>query len=130
LIEFERHRPDNLPVQCKEWLIAASKRTGISYLDVDKIIASCLTRDVQIYSMEEAGVLKACFCLNFHNKTMNLLLLGGEDVKSWRDDLVRFLFATAKYEECTEFTMMGPLAWKRLFPEVTLRTCVFGRNLT
>lgn len=132
MVEFERHRPDNIPELAKNWLYAASKRTGISFLNADEYIKNCDKKEIHIYTITDRDALKACFCVVFHldGKIMSLVLLGGEDVKSWRDEFVEFLFATAKKNGAVQFTMMGPLAWGKLFPELKLMSCVFGINLT
>ena len=130
--EFERHRPENLPEQAAEWLRMAAKRTEIGYIDADEYIkASGMTNDVQLYTIECDGELCAAFCLTFRETAkgivMQLVLLGGKDVKKWRDALVEFMEATAAKFSCVWFTMMGPDAWGKLFPEIKKHVCIFGK---
>lgn len=67
------------------------------------------------------------FCLTLREtpRVLTMLLLGGKDLHLWRDDLVEFLQNKAKKLQCTEFYMMGPLAWGKLFPELDLVSCVY-----
>ena len=54
---------------------------------------------------------------------------GMESMRNFRQFLVDFLFDIAKQNQCTDFTMLGPLAWKRIFPELILSGCVYTRRL-
>lgn len=131
---FERRTPDNIPAQAIAWLNDTKRQT--LPVDMQACIKNCASKNIHIYTIESGGELCACFCLLFnelpYGRVMNLVRLAGKNVSAWKDGLVKFLESTAVKEGCVDFVMMGPLAWKKLFPMLQLSTCVFKKpfNLT
>lgn len=131
MIGFTRHLPDNVPEKAKEWLIKASQRTGINNYDVNLLIANCQLPSILIYTVDDDELI-GTFCLTIRDlgkrRILTMLLLGGVRLKIWRDDLVSFMEAIAEKHACTDFYMMGPEAYKRLFPMIKLVSCVYNKT--
>lgn len=130
MIGFQRHTQETLPEKAKEWLFKASIRTGISNIDVNQIINLSNTGRVLLFSVDDDGLI-GTFCLTIRDisdkRILTMLLLGGENLMSWRDDLVEFMEAIAQKYACHEFYMMGPKAYERMFPEISLVSCVYKK---
>lgn len=129
-IEIVPRSVADLSSQEQDWLIAACTRNDLIHVDFDYYKNSATAR---FYSIINDGEPIASFILLFKNvfdgPSMTLVALGGSEPRKWRDKLVDFLEATAKEKKCVEFLMVGPPAWGRLFPEIKLVACVYGKNL-
>lgn len=144
-VEFIEWRPRyfNLPDKAKEFLYDACQRTQLSVITLEETIEQASKGKCSIYlvyktkehSPKFASIdLVGCLTLSLRETERDLFLelplMGGEDLRSWRDDLVDFLFQKAEQHKCTRFTMIGRKGFERLFPEMKLLCCVYGRNLT
>lgn len=49
---------------------------------------------------------------------LTLMLLGGNDLLEWSDDLRDFLYKIAKELDCDQFYYMGRKGFSRIFPEL------------
>lgn len=144
-VEFTLWRPRyfSLPDKAKEYLAQACRRTQISFITLEQTIEDACQGRCSVYLVYEKREhtpnfatidLVGCVTLSLRKTPKDLLLelplMGGENLRSWRDDLVEFLFQKASEHKCTRFTMIGRKGFERLFPELSLLCCVYGRNLT
>lgn len=134
-VEFSRWEPP-LPLHKKAYgyLQEACKRSQLSVLTAEQTIQQAQQRLASIYVVTDNHEIIGCFVLSLRltpqDKYLELPLLAGKYLKNWRTMLVDFLFEYANYNDCTKFTMIGRKGFERLFPELKLLCCVYGRNLT
>jgi hypothetical protein len=117
-----------------DYLISACAHSHLAILTAEQVIKSVTEGNGTIFIVIDNAEIIGCFTLsirtNAADKYLELPLLAGMRLKAWRDDLVAFLFSVAGANKCTKFTMIGRKGFNRLFPELKLLTCVYGRNLT
>lgn len=72
-----------------------------------------------IFEVRSNGELLGCFYVRFIQnhlgKTMNLELLGGQKMFSWKDDFVYFMEQMAEDEHVDEFIYLGRKGFSRFF---------------
>lgn len=87
-----------------------------------------------IFEVRSKGELLGCFYLTFRQnhlgKTMNLELLGGQKMFSWKHDFVRFVYQIAKDEHVDEFTYMGRKGFAKFFDGLEYVASVYRHKLT
>lgn len=117
-----------------DYLDKACKRSRLSIMTPEHTIAQARRNQASIYLVTNGQEIIGCFTLTLRtsdkDKYLELPLLGGASIATWRDMLVDFLFSYAEYYKCTKFTMIGRKGFERMFPEMKLLCCVYGRNLT
>lgn len=116
------------------YLEKACKRSRLSVFTPEQAISQARKNLASIYLITEGQEIIGCFTLSIRttskDKYLELPLLGGAGIGRWRSMLVDFLFQYAEYYHCTKFTMIGRKGFEKLFPEMKLLCCVYGRNLT
>lgn len=128
--------PFSFPLHRKaiEYLDLACKRSQLGVFTSEQTIRQAKDGFASIYMVMENHEVIGCFtlCLRSDGKDLylELPLLGGKKLSQWRHELVDFLFYEAAHSKCTKFTMVGRKGFERLFPEMKLLCCVYGRNLT
>lgn len=145
MVEFIEWRPKffSLPDQAIQYIKDACERTQLSVLTPEHTIQQAREGKCRIYliykekdhspkfrSIDLMGCFTLCLRETAKDKFLELPLLGGRELRSWRDEFVKFLFERAAEHKCTRFTMIGRKGFERLFPEMKLLCCVYGRNLT
>lgn len=124
------------PLHRKAWdyLEEACKRTFIDIFTVDELVEEAKAGRTSIYVVTDLENIIGCFNLcirsNHGRLYLELQLLGGKNLKLWRDELVQFLFLMAKQHGCSRFTVIGRKGFEKVFPELKLFCCVYGHNLT
>lgn len=102
------------------------------YLEVPMALQQARMGAGRIYQVFDNAQLLGCFFMNFITnhigKTMNLILLGGENMKLWADDLSDFLHGLAEKEDIDELTVMGRPGFKKLFPNLEHFACVYRQK--
>lgn len=87
-----------------------------------------------IFEVRSKGELLGCFYLRFIQnhlgKVMNLELLGGQKILSWRDDFVRFINLIAKDEHIDEFTYLGRKGFAKFFDGLKYVASIYRHKLT
>lgn len=87
-----------------------------------------------IFEVRSKGDLLGCFYLRFLDnhlgKTMNLELLGGQKMFSWKDDFVRFVYQIAKDEHVDEFVYLGRKGFSKFFDGLEYVASVYRCKLT
>lgn len=135
-VDFVPWNPTFLPLHKRayEFLSSACKRSRLSVFTPEDVISQAKRKQLSIYLVIVDGEIIGCFTLSLRpardDLYLELPLLGGKRLKEWRDELVKFLFEQAEAHECTRFTMIGRKGFEKLFPEIKLLCCVYGRNLT
>lgn len=145
MVEFIEWRPKYfaLPDKALEFISSACAHTQLSFMTPEQTISQArqgkcsiyLVYKTKEYSPKFATIdLVGCLTLSLRDTGKDLFLelplMGGENLREWRDDLVDFLFRKAEQHKCTRFSMIGRRGFERLFPELKLLCCVYGRNLT
>lgn len=117
-----------------QYLKEACRRSNLAFITPEDTIESARQGLVLIYMITDFTDIIGCFTLSLrptrNDLFLELPLLAGKRLKEWRQHLVDFLFETAKDNHCTRFSMIGRKGFERLFPELKLLCCVYGRNLT
>lgn len=120
--------------KAREYLGRACARSRLSDFTPDRVIADALDGRTTVYLVTDLGDVIGCFTLSLRNlqdgRILELPLLGGVGLAKWRDNLVEILFQIAAANRCTRFSMIGRRGFERLFPELEMLCCVYGRNLT
>jgi len=120
--------------QAYDYLSEACKRARLSIITPEHTIEQARKDLCLIYQVIDTNEIIGCFTLCFRTTDndyyLELPLLAGKRLMEWRDFLVEFLFKIAADNNCTKFTMIGRKGFERLFPELSLLCCVYGRNLT
>lgn len=135
-VEFSLWKPDFLPLHRKayDYLDKACQRSQLGILTPEDTIEQARRGRTSIYIVIEQDQIIGCFTLSLRPSSndlyLELPLLGGERIREWRDQLVEFILALGAKHSCTKFVMIGRKGFDRIFPELTLLTCVYGRNLT
>lgn len=132
-VEFNKLNPEELSDIAVKFLSDAVVRSPSNFHSVDDYINSAKAKKNMIFGAYEGQNLIGSFILNISSGNgrhiLILSLLGGKKIKSWRDELVEFLFAMADNNKCTDFSMVGRQGWGRLFPEMKLDGCIYSRRL-
>lgn len=117
-----------------DYLKQACRRSRLAIMTPEQFIEQAKHGLTLIYIVTDTNNIIGCFtlCLKLtdNDTYLELPLLAGRGLKEWRDHLVNFLFEMAAANKCTRFTMIGRRGFEKLFPELTLLCCVYGRNLT
>ena len=132
MVKFELKDPASLCIQSLNFLEEACKKSQLSILTVANCLQVAREGKAFIYEIYDEQLI-GCMTLSIResgtHRYLELPLLGGRNIVLWRDDLVKFLFEQAKKHNCNKFTMIGRKGFERLFPEMRLLCCVYGRDL-
>lgn len=134
-VEFVRWNPQfPLHKRAFDYLSEACKRSRLAIMTPEHTIRQARRAQAAIFVVTDIQEIIGCFVLTLrvsgNDRYLELPLLGGKWLKGWRDILVDFLFDYAAHHDCTKFTMIGRKGFERMFPEMKLLCCVYGRNLT
>lgn len=132
-IDFKALDPNNLSEKAIIFLEKATGQSVCDFFDLNDYIEAAKQRKSLIFGAFDGENMVGCFTIDLKagkgRKVIILSLLGGEHIKLWRDDLVKFLFDMAKQNKCTDFSMLGRKGFGKLFPELTLDGCIYSRKL-
>lgn len=134
MAEFRQVMPDEfdfLGGKSIQFLEEAA-RSMHNYLEVPIALQQARTGSGRIYQVFDKTQLYGCFFMNFLTnhigKTINLILLGGENLAAWADDLSDFLHDLAEIEDVDELTVMGRPGFKKFFPKLEHFACIYRQR--
>lgn len=103
-----------------------------NYFTVPMAVQRSLTGSGKIYQVFDKNRILGCFFIDFVNnhigKTMNLILLGGEEMDDWSEDFSKFLHVLAEQEDVDELTVFGRKGWGRRFPNLEHFACLYRQK--
>lgn len=73
----------------------------------------------EIWAFYDEGSLIGATYLEFLPDLMNIILMAGNDIASWRDELVSFYIAQMKFMNVKNLCIVGRHGWGSLFKELT-----------
>lgn len=131
-MEFRLIDPDEISEQAKKYLIDAIASTRIDLFDIDDYLDAARRKKSMIFGAFDEE-LTGCFTVEIKaakdKKVLMVSILGGKDLKLWRDNLVAFLFDIASRNKCTDFSIIGRKGFEKMFPEVKLDACIYSVKL-
>lgn len=132
-VSFTPCEPNELPLEALTFLKRACDAAQLSVVTLDGTLQAAIARKTAIYLIKRDDDLIGCMTLSLRetskDRFLELPLLSGVNLRSWRDDLVKFIFDQGDLYGCNRFTMIGRKGFERLYPELSLITCVYGRDL-
>lgn len=108
-VDFVLTDRDALPFEALKHLQNAAKR---SQEDLWKTLT-----DGKVYIIKRDKII-GCLYLEFHPDIMNITLLGGDNIREWRDDLVDFLIGLMRKKKLSHICVLGRNGWGGLFKEL------------
>lgn len=135
-VRFELIEGDALDHLCDQSIgyLTAASASLYSYLEVPISIQQAKDHFGLIYEVYLENKLTGCFFLNFVQasvgKTMNLILLGGENLSFWSEALSKFLNQLALDTKVDEFTALGRRGLRKVFPELEHFACLYRKRFT
>lgn len=121
MVSFEEIPASDLDDQCIEWLEQAASGFG-GMVSVQNCVDQSHNGIGKFILAKKAIKLRGVFYLTFtqqeFGRVMTLLLLGGEDIAEWRDELAEFLYEFAHLHHVDQFFYMGRKGFSRLWPEL------------
>lgn len=100
---------DELPAEALKFLQSAVENSPGDDLSLWEIL-----RQSEIYVVKTDHICGA-FCLEFSNEVMNIILLGGENIHAWKDDLVSFFDEIIDNRNIKRVLVVGRKGWGKLF---------------
>jgi len=110
---FQKTEPDKLPFEALKFLENALNKTPSND---EELWETLKTGEIYVISREK---IVGCIHLEFHPDLMNIVLLGGENIKYWRDDLYKFCIDLIKSRGIHHICILGRHGWGSIFKELT-----------
>lgn len=115
MITFRReNNPTGLAL---EFLESSIRHTSNSQETIDSILLDAQNGLGDIYILERDGPIAATY-LTFNQHLLNIVLLGGIDAKSWRDDYAQFIRKIMRERGVKYLCVLGRRGWHGIFPEL------------
>lgn len=133
MVDFVQLDPFVLDAAVIKYLRAAVNYSPFNCLTIENYVEEAKINKKMIIGVYIADKITGAFVMHTNEgdqrKILMLSLLGGKQVKLWRDDLVEFILQMGKDNACTDFSMVGRKGWGKLFPELTLDGFIYSRKL-
>lgn len=127
-MKFERISPSEITPQIIKYLEIGAKNFG-DLVHVDSLLQNYdPSRDLIIIGKNERLLRTAIYLTITHQevgKVLTSVLLGGEGLSEWHDELRDFYYKLAREHDCDQFTLMGRYGFKHYFPELEEVATVF-----
>lgn len=128
MTNFLRIIPDSdsdLDIATREFLRIASETPPTSEFTVAMALEQALSGECLIYAVinpESIGAL----VLKVEGESLTVLLLGGENIKSWRDDAKAHVLKVMKQLGSKHLVIIGRIGWLKIFPELDFVAVIYA----
>lgn len=118
MIEFRRVAVDDLLPQARKYLAEAVRRTPASTDRID-ITLEMAKKYGEIYTVYDTQLTGCLYLLTYNTKEGKILspvLVGGKNLKKWRNELFNFLADELKKVDGVAVRYIGRKGWLKTFP--------------
>lgn len=132
-ILVEPHRLDSLPEAALGYLNSAAKAMD-NYFPVGRAFDQVRSNAGWVHLIYQKKALKGAFFANFRTEPKkgiiyNIVLLAGDDMEMWKNDIYRFWYAKALSLSASEVILLGRRAWGRIFPDLEEIGTIFRKKM-
>lgn len=123
----------SLSYEARIFLEQAANRPPASEIDAIEAMTMVAKGDALLFTIEVDEVLNGIFFVVFgktaDGKIMNISMLGGKNMKLWKDQFYDYCVSFAKEAGCAEIVLMTSLAIGRIFPSLKLVGGIFSLKI-
>lgn len=116
-MKIELCHPDRLPFDALTFLSEAIRRTPSNDTNLQEILRNARDGEGQIYILSNEKIVGATY-IEFYPQIMNIVLLGGEDIHSWKDQFYDFCIALIREKEINHICVVGRAGWGNIFKQL------------
>jgi hypothetical protein len=115
----------DLDVATLGFLQLAIETPPVSNMSLEEIIAEAYSGEYLIYAIIAP---EPCGCIVFKKfgDVLNIVLLGGDNIKIWEDDTKRFCVQKMRELACKNIIIIGRLGWVKYWPELQVDYAVLS----
>jgi hypothetical protein len=133
-IHVEPHKLDSLPEAAIGYLNSAAKAMD-DYFPVGRAFDQTRCGVGWLHLIQQENALKGVFFANFRSEPnkgiiYNIVLLAGDDMEAWKDDIYAFWYQKAKALAASEVILFGRRGWGRIFPDLEEIGTIFRKKMT
>lgn len=115
--EFIFTKPEDLTPQCLEWLQVSVNKTPNSQTTLEEILEFGKQGNGEFYLVKSDKSL-GCIFIEWLPHCMNVVLLGGDYIKDWRDEFHDFCVSSIRAKGIKQVMIMGRYGIGKIFPEL------------
>lgn len=120
-MKFNQTHPDDLSFQDLTYLNAAAQRGNTLLREA---LSNARNNQGTFYTCEKGAMYIERFA-----ESLNVVLLGGDDLMAWRDDLTAFMKSLLEAEGVAYLCVLGRYGWHRVLKDLTpLGTIFIGQT--
>lgn len=118
MIEFILTEPDNLPFEALNYLNKAIEKTPGNNSSLWEILEKARKNEGSIIVIKSDKIQGALY-LELFPDLLNIILLAGDNINSWKDDLTKYLLKIAKEHGINHGCVIGRQGWHKIFTNMT-----------
>lgn len=131
-MEFRPLDPHKLDELAIKYLQQAIESFSFDFFDINDYIEAAKRKQSLIFGVFSPEMI-GCFLVDLKagkgRKVLIISLLGGYNLKLWREDLLKFMLDMGKQNQCTDFSMLARKGFEKICPELTLDACIYSMRL-
>lgn len=117
---------DYLPEKAVSYLDEAAKHPPACEINATEALNLARVGYIDIYLVLRDRKLTGALCLMANKGVLDIILLGGEQMVAWKDDLRAFIIDIMRKTGCKTLSVTGRKGFMRLFPELRPTGIVYG----
>ncbi len=116
-MQFILTDPDDLPLEALNYLQKAIDKAQKSDVKLSNILDEARKGEGSIFVIKSDKIVGALYVQVF-SKVLNVVLLGGDNIKDWKDDYSAFIKKTLKEYNLSHLCIIGRNGWGKVFKEL------------
>lgn len=124
MIEFVLTSPDLLPPKALKWSQRSLNNTPGNTTTLSDILEHARLGEGQFYLVKSDQLIGSIF-LEWTSGCLNMVLVSGDDIKAWRDELHDFCVSLMRQRGVKTIMFMGRYGLGKVFPQFKSLGMVF-----